>query len=153
VVATFGKARALPRELPEGRVMFEQVFESLRTATEANLRMQQELFQKWASLFPGVPPAGGEPFPQLQQQWGEFVAGLVKKQCETLEAQFQAGRKHLEEAIHLAEVKDPEELRAKTMELWQKTFEYMRQAYEAQMRDFQAAVVQWTELMRKGAAS
>jgi hypothetical protein len=29
----------------------------------------------------------------------------------------------------------------------------MRQTYEAQMRDFQAAMVKWAELMMKGAVS
>jgi predicted secreted Zn-dependent protease len=133
--------------------MFEQVFESLRTATEANMQLQQELFKKWVGMFPGVPAAGAEPFPKLQKKWVEFVAGLAKKQRETMEAQFSAGLKNIEEAFRIAEVKDPEEVRTKTIELWQKSFEFIRQAYEAQMRDFQAAAVKWTELMTKGAAA
>jgi hypothetical protein len=137
----------------EGRLMFEQVFDSLRTATEANMQMQQELFQKWIGMFPGVPAAGAEPLPKIQKKWVEFVTGTIKKQRETMEAQFSAGLKHIEESFRITEIKDPEELRAKTIELWQKTFEYIRQAYEAQMRDFQAAVVRWTELMSKGAAA
>jgi hypothetical protein len=133
--------------------MFEPMFESLRTATEANIQMQQELFKKWVGLFPGVPGFGGEPVPKLQKKWAEFVADLIKKQRETMEAQFTAGLKHIEEAFRVAEVKDPEELRTKTIELWQQSFEFIRQAYEAQMRDFQAAVVRFTELMMKGAAA
>jgi hypothetical protein len=153
-VALFGKARGRsPRSVLEESVMFEHVFDSLRTATEANVQMQQELFKKWMGMFPVVPAAGGEPFPKLQKKWVEFVAGMVKKQRETMEAQFGAGLKHIEEAFRPAEIKEPEELRTKTIELWQKTFEYIRQAYEAQMRDFQAAVVKWTELMMKGAAA
>lgn len=133
--------------------MFEPVFESLRAATEANVQMQQELFKKWVGMFPGLPAAGGEPFPKLQKKWFEFVAALVKKQRETMEDQFSTGLKNIEEAFRIAEVKDPEELRVKTIELWQKTFEYIRQAYEVQLRDFQAAVVRYTELMMKGAAA
>jgi len=35
--------------------------------------------------------------------------------------------------------------------LWQKAFDGQRQLYEAQLRDFQAAVAKWTELATKGA--
>jgi hypothetical protein len=134
--------------------MFEQVFESLRTATESSVAMQQELFKKWIALWPGVPASAfpfGEP-QKFQKKWMEIVGELLKKRNETLEAQFKAGLRNIEEAFHLAEVKDPEELRAKTIELWQKTFECLRQASEAQLRDFQHAVGKWSELMTKGVA-
>jgi hypothetical protein len=132
--------------------MFEQVFDSLKTATEANLHMQQELFKKWFTMWPGVPafPApGAEPFNKFQKKWIDFVSEIVKKQRETMEAQFSVGMKYIEEAFRLNEVKDPEELRAKTIELWQKAFEVLRQVYETQMRDFQAAAVKWTEMVMK----
>ena len=138
--------------------MFEPVFENLRKATEATIQMQQDLFRKWVSFWPGVPgiptiPAvGAEPFIKFQKKWTEFVGEIVKKQRETLEAQFSAGLKNIEEAFKLADVKNPEELRTKTIELWQKSFECIRQMYDSQVRDFLAAVAKWTELMMKGAA-
>jgi hypothetical protein len=135
--------------------MFEQAFDTLRTATEANIHMQQELYKKWIGMWPGVPVppnGGGDKFIKFQKKWAEYVAELVKKQRETLEGQFSAGLKNIEEAFRLGEAKDPEELRAKTVELWQKSFECLRQMYEAQMRDFQAATIKWTELLLKGAA-
>jgi hypothetical protein len=135
--------------------MFEQVFENLRLATESGMHVQQELFKKWVGVWSGVPVAtpsgGGEKVLKAQKKWAEFIAELVKKQRETLETQFSAGLKNIEEAFHLAETQKPEELRARTIELWQKSIDCMRQTYEAQMRDFQAAVVKWTELMVKGA--
>jgi len=135
--------------------MFEQVFESLRTATTTSIQMQQEMFNKWASFWPGVASfaAGGtDQVQKAKKKWVELTTDMVKKQRETLEAQFNAGLKHIEESFRLAKAKDPEELRAKTVELWQKSVECMRQMYEAQLRDFQGAVVKWTELMTKGAA-
>jgi hypothetical protein len=138
--------------------MFEPVFENLRKATEATIQMQQDLFKKWVNFWPGVPgiptiPAvGAEPFIKFQKKWTEFIGEIVKKQRETLEAQFSAGLKNIEEAFKLADAKDPEELRTKTIELWQKSFECIRQLYDAQVRDFQAAVAKWTELVMKGAA-
>jgi hypothetical protein len=134
--------------------MFEQVFDNLRTATESGMKMQQELFKKWVGAWPGVgtPPGGGEKIVKAQKQWTEFIADLIRKQRETLEAQFSAGLKSIEEAFRLAEAQKPEELRERTIELWQKSIDTMRQTYEAQMRDFQAAVTKWTELVMKGAA-
>jgi hypothetical protein len=133
--------------------MFEPVFENLRKATEATIQMQQEMFKKWVSLWPTVPPAPnfGEPL-KFQKKWMEVMGDLIKKQRETLEAQFSAGLKNIEEAFHLAEARDPEALRAKTIELWQKSFECLRQTYEAEVRAFQDAIGKWTELFVKGAA-
>jgi hypothetical protein len=138
--------------------MFDQVFENMRKATEMSIQMQQEMFKKWVSLWPGVPgmptmPAvGAESFIKVQKKWTEFVGEVVKKQRETLETHFSAGLRNIEEAFRLADTKNPEELRAKTVELWQKSFECIRQLYDAQVRDFQAAVAKWTELVTKGAA-
>jgi hypothetical protein len=114
--------------------------------------MQQEMFKKWAGMWAGMPkPSGGdEHVIKAQNTWAEFMTEMARKQRETLEAQFSAGLKNIEEAFHLAEVKDPEVLRARTVELWQKSFDCVRQVYEAQMRDFQEAMAKWTELVTKG---
>ena len=135
--------------------MFELVFESLKRATETTIQMQQEAFRKWATLWPGLPAVPGtfaEQAQKFQKKWAEFYEELLKKQRETLEAQFSAGLRNIEEAFRLADAKNPEELRTKTIELWQKSFECIRQLYDAQVRDFQAAVAKWTELVMKGAA-
>jgi len=134
--------------------MFDQVFESLRKATESSVAMQQELFKKWIAMWPGLPASAfpfGEP-QKFQKKWVEIVGDLLKKRNETLEAQFKAGLRNIEEAFRLAEAKDPEELRTKTIELWQKTFECLRQTSEAQVRDFQNAVAKCADLMTKGVA-
>jgi hypothetical protein len=135
--------------------MFEQVFDNLRVATESGIHMQQELFKKWVGAWPGMAPpvnGGAEKIQKVQKKWADFIADLVKKQRETLEGQFSVGLKNLEEAFRLAEAREPEEFRAKTIELWQKSIDCLRQMYEAQMRDFHTAVVKWTELVVKGAA-
>jgi hypothetical protein len=134
--------------------MFEQVFENLRKATDSTIHMQQEMYQKWLGLWPVMPPSAptfGEPA-KFQKKWMEIAADLLKKQRETLETQFSAGLKQIEEAFRLTEAKDPEEMRARTVELWQKSFEALRKLYEAQVRDFQGAITKWTELYTKGAA-
>ena len=133
--------------------MFEPVFESLRKATDATVKMQQELFNKWTAMFPALPmvPAAYEPL-KFQKRCLEVIAELTQKQRESLEAQFNTGVKTIEEAFRLCEAKDPAELRVKTVELRQKAFDSLRQIYDAQARDFQTAVVKWGELVTKGAA-
>jgi len=135
--------------------MFAPVFDNLKKVTETTLRMQQEMFEKWVSLWPGVRPtqaAFAEPAQKFQKKWAEFYEEALKKQRDTLETQFKAGLKNIEEAFRLAEAKDPEELRARTTELWQKVFETLRQSSEAQLRDLQTFAGRWTELVTKGAA-
>ena len=133
--------------------MFEPVFESLRKATDATVKMQQELFNKWTALFPALPmvPAAYEPL-KFQKRCVEVAAELTQKQRESLEGQFNNGVKTIAEAFRLCEAKDPEELRTRTVELWEKTFDSLRRVYDAQARDFQTAVVKWGELVTKGAA-
>ncbi len=135
--------------------MFDQIVENLRKATDATVQMQQEMFKKWTALWPGMPPAptmAGEQILKVQKKWMEAIGEQIQKQRETMEAQFNAGLRHIEEGFRLAEAKDAEELRTKTVELWQKMFECLRQAYETQVRDFQAAAAKWGALFTKGAA-
>ena len=133
--------------------MFEPVFESLRKATDATVKMQQELFNKWTAMFPALPmvPAAYEPL-KFQKRCLEVMTELTRKQRETLEAQFNSGVKTVEEAFRLCEAKDPAELRTRTVELWQKAFDSLRQVYDSQVKDFQAATAKWADLMTRGAA-
>jgi hypothetical protein len=138
--------------------MFDQVLESLRKATEANVQVQQEMFRKWVSLFPGVPanaPLWGEQaqrFQQFQKQWAEIVTELIKRQREGVEASFKAGLQNIDKAYKIGEIKTVEEMRAQTIELWEKCFESLRQGYEVPLREFQAATEKWLQFVTKTAA-
>ena len=104
---------------------------------------------------PGVPPypvAYGEHVQRLQKRWAEFVSDTIRRQREAVEAQFKVGQQNIEKAFQIGEAKNPEELRARTLELWQKCFESVRQTSEAQVRDFTVAIEKWAELMTKGGA-
>jgi hypothetical protein len=100
---------------------------------------------------PTAPGGGSERFLKFQRQSIDFGAEVVQKQRETMEALLSVGLDYIEKAKRLTEVKDPEELRTKTTDLWQKAFEVLRQTYGTQLRDCQAAAVRWTELAMKGA--
>ncbi|HKI38683.1 MAG TPA: hypothetical protein VKA46_42940 [Gemmataceae bacterium] len=132
--------------------MFEPVSESLRRAAEANIQMQQDLFKRWAGLCPGVAAplgAGGEKVLAFQKKGAEIVGELIERQCAALAAQVSAGLKVCEEASRLAEVKDPTELRTRAVGVWQQACDGVLQTYEAQLREFPAAVARWTELVTK----
>jgi hypothetical protein len=135
--------------------MFDQVFENLRKATEASVQVQQEMFRKWISLWPGVPAAAplwgeqAQQFQQVQRKWAEIVSDLIKRQREGFEASFKAGQQSIAKAFQLGEVKSVEEMRAKTVELWQKCFDSLRQAYEVPLRECQAATEKWLQLVAK----
>jgi hypothetical protein len=128
--------------------MFDHAFAILSKTTEAALQGQQELFRKWTNLCLAMPwsPADWAKTVKAQKEWAEVATELTRKQCDFVAGQFSAGLKNFEEACRLPEVKDPEELRNRTFELWQKSIDGMRQAWEAQVRDIQAAVVKCSEL-------
>ncbi len=136
--------------------MFESVFESFGKATETTMRSQQEMFQKmwkaWAENTPQFAAPRGESMQKYQKKCQEFFNEMLQKQRGTLETQYKAGLASMEEAFKLSEAKDFEELRAKTVELWQKSCDALKKSYEAQVQDFQAAVTKWTEIFTKSEA-
>jgi hypothetical protein len=132
--------------------MFDLMYNNLVRVAQFNLHMQQDLFKKWIGVWPGGSAYAngfGDQFLKVQERWAEFVAELVKKQRATLEPQFQAGLAIIEDTFHLAEVKGAEELRVKSIELWQKAFDCLRKLCTTQFDDFQTAVAKWTEFLTK----
>ncbi len=128
--------------------MFEPVFENLRKATDTTLQMQREMLTKWASLWSNVPGSKNnwvEEAQKLQKKWTETSTETARKMQQSLEEQFQLGMRNIEHTFKLAQAKDLDDLRLKTMELWQQTFEYLRKLFEIQVRDFQTALSTWTQ--------
>jgi hypothetical protein len=130
--------------------MFIPVLESLGKITGATVGLQQETFKKWFSLWPAFPtvqPPAPEQMQRFQKEWGGVIQEAIKRQRELAETQFKAGTKIIETSFQIGEVKTPEELRAKGLELWKICLEVVRQTSEAQIRDFTAAFEKWVELM------
>jgi hypothetical protein len=134
--------------------MFANVIESLHKATEANLHFQQEMYKKFTNLWPGVPTPGAsaEETKKLQKKWAAFVSDVLKRQEEYINTQFKAGLSNIEKAFEIGEVKNFEELRAKTLELWQQCFESLKEAYEGQIHDCQKALGKWFDFVSKDGA-
>ncbi len=143
--------------------MLDQVFDTFRKASESTVQMQQELFKQWTSQWP-VPGASGltSPVPgaasatawaeqvqSLQKKWLDQVTNTLNKHRETLDTQYKAGIRAIEDAFHVTEAKTPEEYRKMTEDLWRKSFETLKTNAETQVRDLQAAFEKWMELVGK----
>jgi hypothetical protein len=74
---------------------------------------------------------------------------MLNKHRETLDTQYKAGIRALEESFRVNEAKSPDDFRRMTEELWRKGFETLKSSTESQIRDFQAAAQKWGELMAK----
>jgi len=130
--------------------MVEQVFDNMRKASEATLQFQQEIFRQWANAWPGVNTSQAtvkDTVQTFQKKAANAFLDAFKKQHTALNEQFDAGLKIIEEAFNTGEVKNPEELHARLVSYWQKSFEYLRRMAETQVQAFQTALAKWAELM------
>lgn len=136
----------------KGNNVFEEVLQNIRRAAEANLKMQQEAFRSWSTLWPGIPTPQGmwlDKVRDFQTQWTHTVSDLARKHRDALDKQYQAALESLDEALRVSESKNPEELRKRTEQLYRKTIDCLREISETQMKEFQEAVNRWTELATK----
>ncbi len=124
------------------------IIDSVRKTTESSVAWQQELFRKWVSMWPGV-PVSVIPFGELQKyqnKWVEMLGDLFQRENDTLAVQLKIGFGTIEKLFRLAEAKDPEQLRTKTVEFWQKAFDDLKLISQTQMHSRQNAVAKLTEV-------
>jgi hypothetical protein len=135
--------------------------ENYRKATEASLQFQQMMLRSWGQQWPstfGVPfPTNGgslpEQFHKAQKRIAETITDMLNKHRETLDAQYRAGIRSIEEAFRVGEAKDPEQFRKLTEELWRHSYECLKSLAESQMRDIQTVMQKWFDLASKGAGA
>ncbi len=141
--------------------MFDQILDNYRKATEASLQFQQMMLRSWGQQWPstfGMPfPTNGAAIPEqihkAQAQVAETITGMLNKHRETLDAQYRAGIRAIENAFRVGEAKDPEQFRKLTEELWKQSYECLKNLAEAQMRDVQTLMQKSFELVSQGAAA
>jgi hypothetical protein len=124
------------------------IIDSVRKTTESSVAMQQNLLRKWVNCWPGV-PVSVIPFGELQKfhtKWAEMVGEFVQRENDTLAAQVKMGFGTIEKLYHLAEAKDLEQFRTKTVDFWQKTFDDLRMIFETQTHSLQTAVAKLMEV-------
>jgi hypothetical protein len=136
--------------------MFDMILENYRKATESTMKLQQDMLRNWAMQWPqmygtqmfGLPLSGSstpggvwlEQLSAAQKKWAETVTEMLNKHRETLDAQYKAGIRTIEDAFRLGEAKDPQQFRRLTEEMWKQSFECLKTVVETQMHDVQAAV-------------
>jgi hypothetical protein len=135
--------------------VFDQAFTCFQKAAESTVRMQQEMFRQWTNFVPGIPKPTADftgPVQTIQKEWTRILTEQTRKFQETWDKQYKAGMQLLTEAFKAVETRDPEELRKKTEELWNKTFSCFKDLAQTQVTDFQATSAKWIEMMTKGKA-
>ena len=140
--------------------MIDQILDNYRKATEATLQFQQmmlrSLGQQWPPAFPSPLAANGAALPEqihkVQKQVADTIADMLNKHRETLDAQYRAGIRTIEEAFRVGEAKDPEQFRKLAEELWRHSYECLKTLAESQMRDLQGVMQKWFDLASHGAA-
>jgi hypothetical protein len=141
--------------------MFDQILDNYRKATEATLQFQQMMLQSWGQQWPstfGVPfptelGSWPEQFHKTQKKLGETITDMLNKHRETLDAQYRAGIRAIEDAFRVGEAKDPEQFRELVEELWRHSYECLKSLAESQMRDTQALMQKWFDLVSQGASA
>jgi len=135
--------------------VFEQAFDNLKKAAEANVEMQQEMFRKWTSGWPGFPQpqsAWLERIQKFQKEWGKTVKEVLTRHREVLDEQYSLAMESLEEAFKVAQSSDPQEWAKRCEKLCRKSLDVMREVSETQAKELQDALSKWAELASKSAS-
>src|SRR5512135_1433784 len=138
--------------------MFDQILDNYRKAAESTIQFQQEMLRNWAQQWPqvsGVPKPGAAATEQAQaagKKWSETITDMLNKHRETLDSQYRAGIRTIEDAFRVGEAKDPAQFRKLTEELWRQSLDCLKTAAESQMREFQATMEKLVEGASKGAS-
>ncbi|MCG8449359.1 MAG: hypothetical protein MI725_07260 [Pirellulales bacterium] len=133
-----------------GSQLFEDVFQSIRKAAEANLKLQQEAFLQWSNMWPGVPstqPSWVDKVQKFHKQWCDTVSDLAAKHREVLDEQYQASLESLDAALKVTESSNPEEFRRRSEQFCRKAVDCMKEVSESQVRQFQESAAKWTKLL------
>ena len=135
-----------------GSQIFEETFTNLSKAAEANLKMQQEIFRQWTTMWPGIPSPQTvwlDKMRDFQKQWTQTVSDLARRHRETVDRQYQAALESLDAALRVSESTTPEEYRRRSAQLCRETIACMREVSETQIKEFQDAMTQWSDLVTK----
>ena len=74
--------------------VYDEVLENMRKAAEANLKMQQDVFQQWTRMWPGFPSPQTmmiDKVRDFQKQWTNTVSDLARKHRDTFDPAVPGG--------------------------------------------------------------
>lgn len=133
-----------------GNQIFEDVFQNIRKAAEANLKLQQEAFIHWSNMWPGAPasqPGWVDKIQKFHSKWCDTVSELAAKHREVLDQQYQATLESLDAALKVSEASNPEEFRRRSEQFCRKAVDCMKEVSETQVKEFQETASKWTQLL------
>src|SRR5271157_640977 len=152
--------------------MVDMILENYSKAVESTLRLQQEILRNWTMQWStfgtpvfGLPLTGTstsasetpaaawlEQLSTAQRKWAEAIADVLKRHQETLDEQYRAGIRAIDDAFRVGEARDPEQFHRLSEELWRQNCEVLKTAVASQMHDLQSVMQKWYEAARSGAA-
>jgi hypothetical protein len=99
-----------------------------------------------------TPAAWLEQLRTAQKKCAEAVGDMLKRHQETLDEEYRAGIRAIDDVFRLGKASDPEQLRRLSEELWRRNCEVLKTAVTSQMHDVQSVMQKWYEAARVGAA-
>lgn len=130
--------------------MFDQVFDSIRKASEFSLQMQQEALKYWADQWMSFPPLTGDPQSEwnraFQKRLGEAAVELLNRHRGAIDAAYKSGTDLIQQTFKVSGAKSPEEYRQMVEDLWRKLFDTFREQADMQLRDMQ----RWSDKNAEG---
>lgn len=133
--------------------MLDQILDNYRKAAETTIQLQQDMLRRWTQYWPGMPDGPDAQLADAPKKWAEALTGMMDKHRETLDAQYRAGIKTIEDAFRVGEAKDPEQFRKLFEELWRQSIQSLTTVVEAQMNDVQSVMQKWFEVASQGATA
>ncbi len=87
-----------------------------------------------------------------QRKCAEVVADMLKRHQETLDEEYRAGIRAIDDAFRVGEARNPEQFQRLGEELWRRNCEVLKTAVASQMHDVQSVMQKWYEAVCSGAA-
>jgi predicted protein tyrosine phosphatase len=140
--------------------MFDKTLDNYGKAVESTLSLQQEILRNWtvhwsphetqvfdlllteASTSASATQAAAlpEPLSTAKAKWAEAIIDMLKRHQETLDEQYRASIRAIDDAFRVGEARDPEQFRRLSEELWRRNCQLLETAVASQMHDFQSVM-------------
>jgi hypothetical protein len=137
------------------RLMFEQISDSYRKATESSLQTQQDMFKQWAQQWPSKQSRVAGPSQELseecQKRWRVALTEALDSHRELLDFAYKSGIRTIEQTFAISKAKSPDELRRLCEELWRTLMGTVKTQSEGHMRVLQTASERLLDLWAKPA--
>ena len=150
--------------------MLDKMLDTYSKAIESTFKLQQEMLGSWTDQWPLSQPQAPEPKPAAmpsssgsksketgveqievaRRKCAELVTDLLNRHRETLDEQYKAGIRTLEDVFQASANKDPEQFRRFSEELWRRNLKTLETAVESQMHDIQAVLQKWIDAAATG---